>query len=103
MGMYREIEMALVCQRCGGEHRSPVQFKTGDDQGEVHTEGDVVPDLPAHGEWEGIVERFCGACHAMFCGERELAMASVLAAFVRDERLVLPLALAQIFALGDPA
>ncbi len=91
MGMPRVIIMKLRCERCRGKHQAEVQFKAGRDRGEWYTAGDRVDDLPAGEAWEGLADRFCPACFAMFRAERERAMATLLAVMVRGGQLALKL------------
>jgi hypothetical protein len=95
MGVYRSVNLDLVCQRCGAAHQADVQFKTGRDWCEEYAIGDRVEDLPVGEEWEGIADRFCRPCEHGHRAERERAMAMVLAARVQAGQLGLKLADAQ--------
>lgn len=95
MGMFRSVHLDLICARCGATHRTDAQFKTGNDWCEDYHVGDRVEDLPVGEEWEGIADRFCRACREDHRSERERAMAAVLAARVRNAKLVLRLAEAE--------
>lgn len=107
MGKFRTIDIVLDCRRCGRPNPSEVQFKTDeDDEAQHYTRGDRVDDLPLGVAWDGMTESFCAPCFADFRRERELAMATVLAALVRDGLLSLrhrggpPLDDSDLLALG---
>jgi hypothetical protein len=90
MGMFRTVWAHLRCGRCGRLRRSGVQFKTGDDGLEDYEEGIIIPgghDLQVGLVYEGIAERYCGACLREFEADLALVSADAKAALMESGRL----------------
>jgi hypothetical protein len=90
MGMFRTVWADLPCGRCGCGRRSGVQFKTGDDGLEDYEEGVIIPggdDLQVGRVYEGITERYCGACLRDFEADLALVTADATAALIESSRL----------------
>jgi len=88
MGMFRTLYVRLPCSRCSKARIAEVQFKTGKDDLEEYSEGDIIEPshwIDASKEHDGLSDDslFCDACFyqwrkALISAEYELLMQFML-------------------------
>ncbi len=80
MGLYTTVMTTLACQRCGREHRCGVQFKTGEENGDLPCcdELETLPSAPPD-TYEGLAFAYCPECLLRWMKDEKEAHLLVLA------------------------